>query len=184
MDRDLAIAAIVLTLLAHVGRKLMHGEPLEEMLWACHVASLVTIVGIAMRWPWVVAAAFLFQVGVGLPGYVLDVALTHTTTLTSVLCHTVPPLAGGWSVRQNGFGLQAIPLALGFWLANQLLARLLTPARFNVNLAFQPYSGLWGRVSDPWVSHLINATVAALTLTIAALLVRRVVAPPVLPLGW
>ena len=184
MDRVVPIAAIVLTLLAHLVRKLTHGEPLQEMLWACHVASLVTIVGIAMRWPWVVATAFLFQVGVGLPGYVLDVAMSHTTTITSALCHTVPPLVGGWSVRQHGFGLQAIPLALGFWVVNQLLARLLTPAAYNVNLAYQPYSGLWGRVSEPWVSHLINFTGAALTLTIAALLVRRVLSPAPLPSGW
>jgi hypothetical protein len=121
---------------------------LDEMLWACHVASLLIAIGIFFRKLTLVAVGTLFHAAVGLPAYVLDVITLGQTTGTSVLVHVLPPLAGFFTLKHQAPwpGIVA-HLTIAFYFALILAARLFTESRLNVNLAFTPWSAL---DASPW----------------------------------
>ncbi|HEU5072577.1 MAG TPA: hypothetical protein VFU02_00355 [Polyangiaceae bacterium] len=158
-------AVVVLAAFAlHAAHKLEHGL-LAEMLWACHVASLSIGLGILLRRIWLVAVGTLFHVAVGIPAYVLDVIVLGTTTFTSVLIHTLPPLAGLVVLRRDGPWPRWTPLAAAsLYLALIPLSRWLTEPALNVNLAFRPWPPLAGLAMSPWLTWLGNAVGMAVVL--------------------
>src|SRR5260370_4891239 len=54
------------------------GRPgLWHLLWSCHVATFLLGVGLAVRSRLLVAAGFLFHLGIGLPAWLVQVIVTH-----------------------------------------------------------------------------------------------------------
>lgn len=158
-------ALVVLAAFAlHAAHKLEHGL-LGEMLWACHVASLSIGLGILFHRTSLVAVGTLFHVAVGVPAYVLDVIVLRTTTFTSVLIHTLPPLAGLAVLRRDGPWPRWTPVAAAsLYLALIPLSRWLTEPALNVNLAFSPWPPLAGFAVSPWLTWLGNGIGMAVVL--------------------
>lgn len=169
----LLLAALVLGVLAlHALGKLEHGL-LGEMLWACHVASLLVGIGMLTRRTWLIAIGTLFHLAVGLPAYLLDLIVLRTTTFTSVLAHTVPPMAGLLALRHEAWP-RWTPLAAGsLYIVLIPISRWLTEPALNVNMAFTPWPPLAALSPSPWLAWLANVAGMALLLPVFDRWIRR-----------
>lgn len=172
--RDLALAAVLVALLAaHAMTKARTGL-LPEMLWACHVASLLTAIGLVARVPRLLAIGLLFHLGIGIPALALEVLATGETTVSSVALHALTPLAAFLALEE--LPRTAILDTWIFHLAMQPVGWLL-PAALNVNLAHRPWAFLpWE--TGPWIHRVLNGAGAVLFLFGAFVVVRRFLARP------
>jgi hypothetical protein len=165
--------AVLVTIALHTAHKLEH-DLFGEMLWACHVASLLIAIGLLARQSSVVAVGTLFHLAVGIPAYALDVFVLGQTSVTSVLVHLVPPLAGLVALRHEAYWPRWTPLASGaLYVALIPLSRWLTEPALNVNLAFSPWPPLASLSPSPWVTWLVNIAGMAVVLPVLDGLVRR-----------
>jgi hypothetical protein len=170
----LGLAAAVLgTLALHAAHKLEHGL-IGEMLWACHVASLLIATGILTRQIWLVAVGTVFHMAVGIPAYALDVIMLQQTTVTSVLVHVVPPLAGFLALRAEASWPRWTPMAaVALYVALIPLSRWLTEPSLNVNLAFAPWPPFATVSTSPWITWLGNVAWMAIVLPVFDGWIRR-----------
>lgn len=150
----------------HVAHKVEH-DLLQEMLWACHVASLSIGLGMLTYRTALVAIGTLFHLAVGVPSFVLDLVVLRTTTVTSFLIHTVPLATGLAVLRCDSSWPRWTPLATGsLYIVLIPISRWLTAPELNVNLAFRPWAPLVGLIS-PWLSWLASVAGLALVLPVA-----------------
>lgn len=124
---------------------------LPELLWGCNVASFAIILGLWFRSPAVTGMAFLWHLGVGEPGWLVEVIRTGHTHWVSVLVHTLPALGAFLVLRRTGLPRSSPWLAFLMFVALVPLSHYLTPASLNVNLAHQRleilqrhFPGIWG----------------------------------------
>lgn len=126
-----------------------------QLLWFCNAANLVLAVAIFARSgnAVFVCSALLL---VGLPIWVFDVIVTGDFHVFSVFTHVASPLLGVLVARQMGASRHVIWQALIFYLLLQLLARLFTPAAFNINVAFDVYAPVKQLFPNFWIYSLAN----------------------------
>jgi hypothetical protein len=163
---------VLVALLLHAWDKARLGL-LWEMLWSCHLASLVIALGILANRPRWSAAGLLFHLSTGIPGYVLDALATQSTRPTSVLVHTLPAVAGWVMARRQG-----LPRDSWYWawlglLAVMGLSYAITPPNLNINLVFRPWDFFSGYVSSALLAHLPNLVLSAASLFVWDRLLRR-----------
>lgn len=138
---QLACGLIALALFA---QKLVHDWPLglaPNSLWLCHVGNLALGLGLLLRKPWLTRVAVLWIVA-GLPMWLLEVALTGTTTVASVLSHAGGVAIAGVVISCRCWAAQRFDwlVAWAGFIAVQQLARTLTPPELNINLAHAVHS--------------------------------------------
>jgi hypothetical protein len=174
----LSLGALVLGALAlHASHKLERGV-FAEMLWACHVASLLLGVGLVARVVWLVALGTVFHVAAGLPAYVLDVIALKQTTLTSVVVHLAPPLSGLFFLKQDAPWPRFVPVAtVTLYPVLVVLSRLVTEPALNVNLAFSPWPPLARVAPWLWFTWLLNLVVLAAAVPVVDRVLRRSLHP-------
>ncbi len=178
MQRGLA-GAIFVSLALHALSK--WPERLPEMLWVCYVASALLATGLLLGIPRLVGIGFLFQVAVGLPSYLLDLAATRTTTPTSVLGHVVPLAAGIWALRRIGLPRGILLPAWSLFPLMLAVSRWTTGAALNVNLAHAVWPPVARSFPNLWTYWTFNAALALALLFAAELSLRRCFPlPPVL----
>ena len=157
----------------HAAHKFEHGL-FAEMLWACHVATLLIGLGLLTHNIAIVAVGTLFHVAVGFPAYLLDVIVLRSTTVTSVLIHTLPPLAGLAVLRRGSPWPRWTPLAAGsLYVVLIPISRWLTEPALNVNLAFRPWLPIASLSASPWFTWLGNIAGMALALPVFDSWLRR-----------
>ena len=176
-DRLLA-AALLAALVAHAVVTKLPDNRLDEMLYSCHVASLCVAIGLLGRSPqrWrsrlLVAAGFLFHLGIGWIAWTLDVLEAHTTTPTSVLVHFLPLLAGFLVFRVEPLPRGATAAAFAIYVVLQPVSYWLTAPEHNVNVAHAPWPPLEPLFPSMGV-HRVAMAVFALAFLLAAELVFR-----------
>jgi hypothetical protein len=174
MTRRAEIASgllLVLLLAWHVWEKVETGL-LPEMFWACHIATAVAAIGALAGVPTLLVFGGLFHVVVGLPAWLLELALNGTTASSTAL-HLVTPAVGLWRARTAGVPRWLAPAGGAFWLGAQGVGRLFGP-ELNINVSWHPYEVLPPAV-PAWVSHALN-----LGLVVGALALLQWIAPRVL----
>jgi len=163
----LVLHALVVKMPAHL---------LPEMLFACHIASVVLALGILLRRRDLVAVGFWFHAGVGLWGCLLDAIAARTTTPTSVLVHVLP-LALGYGELRHREVPRWIPLgAFGLLVGAIVLSYLATPPALNVNMAHRVWPPVARIVPSLWASWAANLAIACVLLLVADRLLRRILA--------
>ncbi|MDP2316859.1 MAG: hypothetical protein Q8P41_28465 [Pseudomonadota bacterium] len=156
-----ALGVLLATLLAwHTLEKVQTGL-LPEMFWACHLATAIAAVGCLVDRPALSTFGGLFHLVVGLPAWLLELAV-HGTTPSSAALHLVTPAVGVWAARREGVPSWIAPAGAALWLGAQLVGRTLDPA-LNVNLAWHPYDVLPAGF-PAWGSHLVNLALVTLAL--------------------
>jgi hypothetical protein len=166
----LAIAALIGVLLVlHA----MHWSP-SQMLWACHVASLIVAIGLALDLPRVLAVGMLFHAGQGIPAYILDLFLVGENSITSVLLHTLPIGAAAWALWSR-----PLPRGILFpaWLiqpGSMIAAYVLTDPKLNVMLVHEPYGPTAALFPQLWMSWLSNLAMSLGCLLIGWLVLRLI----------
>lgn len=186
MSAERGLALLLTALLGwHTAEKLWSGL-LPEMLWACHLATALVVLGLLSARPRapgaarpdagrsVAVAAGLFHCGCGLPGWILE-TLLYGTTWSSAGLHLITPLVGLTVARTYGIPRWFPLFSIGLWLVAQGLGRLVDPA-LNLNIAWRPYPGVLPEDSPMWWSHLGNLLLVGALSWATRLVLRR--------LGW
>ena len=137
-------------LLWHTAEKIQSGI-LPEMLWTCHLATALSVVGFLGKRPVLVMVGGMFHLFCGLPAWILE-CFVNGTTLSSAALHLCTPAAGLWVIRREGLSEWAWKGGIGLWVAGFVAGRCMDPG-LNINLAWAPYS-IWE--VPPWFSHLVN----------------------------
>lgn len=169
--RCLSVSAIVVSLALHAVTK--GRANLQEMLWVCHVASLIIAIGIFFHAPRLTASGFLFHVALGLPGYLMDVIATGATTPTSMVVHLVPPIAGGMELWRRGFPNGVVLPCAMLYPILVAISYVATDPALNVNLAYAPWPPVAKILPQPWMWCFFNIVVSFFCLTIVEKILRR-----------
>ena len=87
---------------------------MQQLMWACYWASACVVIGIFFRNDALVSWGVIFFAGLGLPAWLVGVAMYREVEVTSVLMHTIPLLAGLYYMS----GMTAMPRYsyVGAWL--------------------------------------------------------------------
>jgi len=123
----------------HIALRPEHGWILFA---ACDVVGVATAIGLVARWPRVVSIAGLFAIAVGVPAIVVGALTTYPMNPTGIVLHVSPPIIGAFAIARHGLPRRAALIA---WLAYVLVVvtgMLVTPHRFNINMANRPWRPL------------------------------------------
>lgn len=169
---------LLLAMMAHTYVKWRLGT-LPELLWGCNVASFCIIVGLWFRAPSLVATGFLWHVCIGDPAYLVEIFRSGHTGWTSVLVHSLPPIAAFFYLRRTGLPRSGPFLALLLFIALVPVSHYLTPSPLNINLAHERLWFLKSRFPGLWSYRVIFcAGMLALLLMGDALLALVLKRPP------
>jgi hypothetical protein len=146
---------------------------LQEMLWLCHVATVVMAVGLLAGWHRLVVAGFLMHVGCGTAGWALDVLATHDTTPSSVLVHVLPLAFGALEVRRKGWPSGVVLPAWLFFSAWVLCCHWVTDPAINVNLSHAAWGPLAHVIGGVWISGVLNSGLMLGGFTLVNAVMRR-----------
>ena len=156
-----------------------YGDPYDSF-WSCHVGLLLCALGLAVRGSWLPALAFLWMVlGTGL--WFLDVLKGGAVGPLTLLLH-----GGGLTLSGLGVWRRRWPRGWVWWqvilglLALQHLCRLVTPPKWNVNLAFGIQSGWEGDFEGYWLYLGLIVAGGAVFVLLCEVACRRLLAAPAL----
>jgi hypothetical protein len=142
MRRGLGLALLA-TLALHAATKGLARLP--ELLWLCHVATVLIALGLWVTSRWLVAIGFLMHVALGMPAFLIDVAFGgERPSPTSWLVHFLPLVAGWFGLRHTGMPPRTWLAAWGTVLVTLIISILATPPALNVNLMH----GAWGPMRE------------------------------------
>jgi hypothetical protein len=170
MSMKAAALALLAMMVVHV---IVRPEGGWVLLATCDVAALATALGVLVGWHRLVAAAFVFQVMIGLPAFAVGLCTTYELNPTGVAVHVVPVTLGAIAVARHGLPHRA---ALHAWLgyaATFVAGYLIAPPALNVNFAsfvWPPLAGVFDSRAAFWAA-LFAAT--ALLLAVGEVLIRR-----------
>jgi hypothetical protein len=170
MKRGIGVALLVLMAI--------HAAVRPERGWvlvsACDLAAIATAIGLVAGWHRWVAAAFLFQLAIGLPSLLVGFFTTYEPNVTGIAIHVVPLVLGGVEVRRRGLPRRS---ALHAWLGyagSIALASAIAPPALNLNFATRVWPPVAGTFTLP-VFQLAILAVGGALLVLANLAVRRLV---------
>lgn len=132
-------AAAVCFYAVHAGQYLYRRQP-ENLLWICHLGSLLVGVALLTRQGTLNAIGTLWLL-VGLPLWVYDLTRGSTALWTSILTHLGGPVIGLIGVRKLGVPTGMWWKSLAGLAPVYLLSRWLTPPAENINLSHAIYPG-------------------------------------------
>jgi hypothetical protein len=147
-----------------------------DLLWMCNLGGLLLAVGLASRSPRLVALTASWMV-LGVPLWALDVLLTGQTRPSSVLSHLGGLSLALYGVSRLGWPPRTWLLASLALSALLLLCRALTPSEANVNLVFEVWPLLQGKVGHGVYLVLLGGLAAGVFALLDALASRMVRAP-------
>jgi hypothetical protein len=153
-----------------------HGIQLQELLWLCHVASALMVLGLLAGAHRLVAAGFLLHAGFGTVGWLLDVLATRETTPSSVLLHLLPLVVGAIELKRRGWPRGIVLPAWLFFTAWVLMSRWVTDPALNVNLSHAAWGPLNGLTGGVWLAGAFTATSMLGGFLIANAVLRRLTA--------
>jgi hypothetical protein len=158
---------------------------LGHMLWMCNIGNLLLAIGLFLEEAILIRVAVLWMVP-GLAVWCLYVVPTWGMLLTgkfsyvefygvvaSSLAHLGGMAVGIVALRKVGMDGRAWSYAFVWYLAMQLLSRLLTPAAMNVNLSQRIQDGWEQTFSTYWKFWFVLTLLAGVCLWLFGLLLKR-----------
>ena len=136
---------------------------LGHILWMCNIGNLVLAIGLFLDQAVLIRIAVLWMIP-GLVVWLLYVVLAWGVFLSSTLAHVGGIIVGMLALKKVRMDRAAWLYALLWYLAVQLLSRLITPVEMNVNVSQRIYEGWQQTFTAYWKFWLV------LTLGTAALL--------------
>jgi len=169
--------ALLGALLVHAVIDKLPRRKLAEMLFACHVFTVIMALGLLWRRPAPVLLGLTFHVGVGLSTFVFSAIALRTLAPTSLLVHLGPVAAGLWALRGQPAGALpawTIPVSTAIFAAMLVLSWWRTPKALNVNQAHAPWPSLARRFPALWQWWSAMVSFTAVTVALAWLVLIRV----------
>jgi len=143
-----------------------------QLLWFCNAANLILAVALFLRWGNGVFICTVLLI-IGLPIWVFDFIVNGDFHVVSVFTHVLSPLIGVLAARHIGFSSHAIWQTLLLYVFLQVMARLLTPAPLNINVAFAIYAPVAKLFPNFYVYSASNMVGLGLWAWVAHRLLRR-----------
>jgi hypothetical protein len=162
---------LLVVLALHTRYKFQLGIPLD-MLWACHLATLMIAISALTRVYWLASVGLLFHLGMGIPAYLIDALYTWSTSWTSVSAHILPAVVGFLILKQRGYPPKTFSRTVVFVLCAQLLAYIATPPALNINLVFFVWEPIAAWFPSVWLYRLFNLALGCSLLLPVHLLLR------------
>lgn len=159
--------AIAVLLVLHANAMSM-----SQMLWACHIASLILAIGLVLDMPKLIAIGMVFHTGQGIPAWMLDLFVIGDYSITSTLLHTVPLASGAWMLWPKRFPASVLIPTYVLHPFAMLLAYLFTDPALNVMLVHQPYGPFASWFDAVWMSWIANAVLSVAFITAGWLVLR------------
>ncbi|MBA3455279.1 MAG: hypothetical protein H0T42_19465 [Deltaproteobacteria bacterium] len=131
MRRALGIGLLVL-LAVH---PFLRPEGGWALLSTCDVAAFATAIGLLAGWHRWIAAAFVFQLVVGLPAMILGMLTTYQANISGIAVHVLPLVIGGVFVYRDGMPRWSAMIAWFMQVSTLVLAAAIAPPALNINLA-------------------------------------------------
>jgi hypothetical protein len=148
---------------------------LPEMLFDCHVASVLLAMGLLARRRELVAVGFMFHAGVGFWGWFIDLVATMHTSFTSVLVHLLPLGLGYAELRRTGGLPRFAPYgAFALFAVMLVVSYVATPPALNVNHAHHAWEPVAPYLPGLWATWLYDMAVCAIFLLATTPLLRKV----------
>lgn len=143
------------------GAALIYLNEAAGLLWVCHIATILVGIGLLFNTPLPNAAGVLWLCyGNGM--WILYLAGGGDLYVTSLLTHVGGLVIGIAGIRLMGMPRRSWLWALAGLLVLQQISRFITPARFNVNLAFRVHEGWEGLFPSYGLYMLFLTAVTAL----------------------
>lgn len=117
------------------------------LLSTCDLAAFATAIGLLAGWHRWIAAAFMFQLSVGMPSMIIGIFTTYQWNVTGIAVHVVPLVIGGVLVRRHGVPRQSALIAWIGYAASVVLAAAIAPPLLNINFATIVWPPLAGTFS-------------------------------------
>jgi hypothetical protein len=162
-----------------------------QMLWMCNIGNLLLAVGMFLEEAMLIRIAVIWMVP-GVLVWFLYVVPTWGMLLagkfsysqsygvfSSTLAHIGGISIGAVALRKVGMDSRAWFYAFVWYLAVQLLSRLVTPAALNVNLSHRAYEGWEQTFTSYWKFWFLLTLLAAFLLWILVVSLKMVL--PVSP---
>jgi hypothetical protein len=151
---------------------------LGHMLWMCNIGNLVLAIGLFLNQAILIRIAVLWMVP-GLVVWLLYVVLAWGVFLSSTLAHVGGIIVGLLALQKVRVDRAAWLYALLWYLAVQLLSRLITPVEMNVNVSQRIYDGWQHAFTAYWKFWLVlNLGTAALLWILGSMLYKLWPADP------
>ena len=128
------------------------------LLSTCDLAAFVTALGLLTGWHRWIAAAFVFQLSVGMPAMILGMFTTYHWNVTGIAVHVVPLVIGGVLVRRHGLPRKSALIAWIGYAGSVVLAAAIAPPLLNINFA----TIVWPPLSKTFTLLEFQATLIAL----------------------
>ena len=145
---------------------------LAHMFWMCNIGNLLLAIGLFFNQRQLMRIAIIWTIP-GLLIWFIYVVLSWGVFFTSTLAHVGGLIVGMVVLRKIGMTRNVWLYAFGWYLAVQLLSRLLTAPRFNVNLAHQIQPGWDSIFGSYWKFWIVLTLVVGGTLWLLEILFRR-----------
>lgn len=144
-----------------------------QLLWLCYVSTALLIVALAVKSPALASLSAVAWLGMGIPAWLVDLALERGTTLQSLLLHLLAPVLAVLAVRELGYRPDSWKRAWLLYVTLVVACRLVSPPTLNINVAYHGYPPLDRLLTDWWSTWPVYFTLAAAFLYGGHLLVQR-----------
>jgi hypothetical protein len=171
MRRALAVLAVSFYAI-HAFVHLRRGEP-YDLLWGCHLATLLVAAGLLWRNATLNAIGLLWAC-FGLPMWLLYSFTGGEFMPTATLTHLGALVIGIYGVRLLGLPRGSTWKALAAYVGLWLLTRAITPERANINLAFHVHPGWEQRFATYPIYFVTLLTGGALVFAVAERVFRQI----------
>ncbi len=152
-----ALGAATLAAIALMAWVKVRGGVAGELLWICYPAGAMVGAGVLFRMPRLAAVGFVFHLGMGFLGWLLDVIASRHVSALSVAVHVLPLVAGAAEARASGVPRWAPLAAWCGWLVLQALAYVVTDPALNVNVAHSVWPPFASVFESVWAYRAFNA---------------------------
>lgn len=149
---------------------------LGHMLWMCNIGNLVLALGLFLDKPVLVRVAAIWNIP-GLVVWFLYVVLPWGVFFTSALDHIGGLVVSLIALKRYRMDRTSWRYAFGWYLVVQLVARFVTPAAFNVNMAHAIPSGWEGSFQSYWSFWLVLTALTAATLWVSMMILWSLYRP-------
>ncbi len=149
---------------------------LGHMLWMCNIGNLIFALGLFLDKPVLVRLSAIWMI----PGVVIwfiYVVLPWGMFLSSTLAHLGGLVVSLIALKRYRMDRTAWRYAFGWYLIVQLVSRFVTPAAFNVNMAYSVAAGWERTFQSYWSFWLVLTAVTALGLWVSGMLLWIIYRP-------
>jgi prepilin-type N-terminal cleavage/methylation domain-containing protein len=171
--RLLGLIPLVCWIFQYVRHAFVLMEP-ANLLWICHVTTLLLAIGLLASWASVVRVAAVWAI-VGLPMWIIEVAARGYTSRVSLLSHIAVPIVAALALSQvKGGRFTVVAHAMGLFLVVQQVCRLVTIPALNINMAHKPYDAFAGDLVPSYPLYwALSTAVLGVLVTMVSLALRR-----------